>query len=77
MSTAIWGTVIDGKVVPETALPEGAHVQIVIPQSRPAKSPEPLPADLQAEFDAWSLGNAQALEVTERKCEEDLHDASR
>lgn len=41
MPTTVWGIVIDGRVVPSTPLPEGAHVEI-----RLADSPSEVPEDL-------------------------------
>jgi hypothetical protein len=72
MSTAIWGTVVDGKVVPESILPEGAHVQIVLPAGRPLHTPLSMTPDLQAELDAWQQGSAQAMELIDQIPDEEL-----
>jgi len=61
MTTTIWGIVRDGKIVPQTPLPEGLHVQITLPENVSAVPPE-----LQAELDAWTLGSAESLALVER-----------
>jgi hypothetical protein len=47
MTTTVWGVVREGRVVPSSPLPEGAHVEI-----RLADPPANAPDDLQAEFEA-------------------------
>ena len=32
MSDTIWGIVEDGKIIPQTPLPDGLHVQILVPE---------------------------------------------
>ena len=61
MATMIWGIVREGRIVPQTPLPEGLEVQISVPEETVLVPPE-----LQAELDAWSLGSAEALELVER-----------
>jgi hypothetical protein len=70
MSDVVWGVVREGKVVPERPLPEGASVQITLPDEVP-----PVPADLREELDAWALGSAQALDLVERLADEGAGDA--
>ncbi len=65
MATTVWGVVIDGRVVPSTPLPEGAHVEI-----RLADPPSEVPEDLQAEFEAWDHASASALDLVERLAQE-------
>jgi hypothetical protein len=65
MATMIWGIVKEGKIVPETPLPEGLHVRITLPEETAGVPPE-----LQAELEAWSLGSAEALALVERLAEE-------
>ncbi|HEX5270328.1 MAG TPA: hypothetical protein VFW33_07575 [Gemmataceae bacterium] len=65
MPTIVWGVVKEGKIIPEQPLPEGASVQITLPEEPPA-----VPADLKAELDAWALGSAQALDLVERLADE-------
>ncbi|MCI0685300.1 MAG: hypothetical protein L0Y71_24645 [Gemmataceae bacterium] len=67
---AIWGVVKNGLVIPQTPLPEGARVQIVVDTEAPA-----LPPDLQAEFDAWALGSGEALAAFERQLDADASHA--
>ena len=61
----IWGIVREGRVVPQTPLPEGLEVQISVPDETVLVPPE-----LQAELDAWSLGSAEALALVERLADE-------
>ncbi len=65
MSITITGVVKNGVVVPETALPEGARVEIHLQPDRPEVSPE-----LQEEFDAWERAGAGTIELVERLAEE-------
>lgn len=53
--TVVRGVVKNGLVVPEgeAKLPEGARVRIVL-------SPEPLPAELRADFAAWDRAGDEA-----------------
>jgi hypothetical protein len=61
VATLIRGIVKEGKIIPQTPLPEGLEVEIALPEQTFL-----VPPDLQAEFDAWSLGSAEALELVER-----------
>jgi hypothetical protein len=70
MSAMIWGVVKDGLIIPQSPLPEGARVQIVV-----ASGTEMLPADLQSEFDSWSLGSAEALQAFEQQLDSDASHA--
>ena len=66
MATTVGGVVKEGIVIPNSPLPEGAHVEI-----RVCEPPEPL-AELQAEFEAWDRASADALELVERLASETL-----
>jgi hypothetical protein len=70
MTNSTWGIVKDGVVVPDTVLPEGALVQIMVPES-----PLEVPPELQAEFDAWDLASARSLAEVERLATEGEKDA--
>jgi hypothetical protein len=70
MSNTTWGVVKEGVVIPDTALPEGARVEIAVPDG-----PLVVPPELQAEFDAWDLASAQTLAEVERLALEDETDA--
>lgn len=61
MATTVWGVVKEGRVVPSSPLPEGAHVEIRLPDP-----PADVPEDLRAEFEAWDRAGASALELVER-----------
>ena len=65
MSTTITGIVTNGVVVPNSPLPEGAHVEIHLKVSRPEVSPE-----LLEEFDGWERAGAGTIEMVERLAEE-------
>ena len=60
MTTTVWGVVKDGRVVPNSPLPEGAQVEIRI-----CETPPDVPAELQEEFDGWQRASADALELVE------------
>jgi hypothetical protein len=64
MSSTIWGVVQDGKIIPQTPLPDGLQVQITVPEEII------VPEELQAELAAWSQGNAEALAMVEQLAEE-------
>jgi hypothetical protein len=64
MATIILGVVREGKIVPETTLPEGLHVQISVPEE------VVIPEELQSDLEAWSQGNADALAMVEQLAEE-------
>jgi hypothetical protein len=74
MATTVWGVVKEGRVVPSSPLPEGAHVEI-----RLADPPAEVPEDLRAEFEAWDRAgaNANALELVERLAREGEADEAR
>jgi len=61
MATTVGGVVQEGRVVPDSPLPEGARVEIIIPETQLSVSPE-----LQLEFDAWDRASADALDLVER-----------
>jgi hypothetical protein len=61
MAAVVSGIVKEGKVVPQAALPEGLHVQILLPDE--------MPADLQEELNAWALGSVEALALVEHLAE--------
>ena len=71
MAVTIRGTVREGLVVPDSPLPEGARVEIVMPDS-----PSDIPPELQAEFEAWDRASAEALDLVERLAREDKPDDS-
>jgi uncharacterized protein (DUF433 family) len=60
MSLTIWGVVREGKIVPQRPLPDGLQVQITLPEEAV------IPEELQAELDAWSQWNAEALDLIEQ-----------
>jgi len=62
--TTIPGIVTNGVVVPNSPLPEGAHVDIHL-RLRPEVS-----AELQEEFDGWERAGAGTIEMVERLAEE-------
>jgi len=71
MPETIAGVVKDGLVVPASPLPEGAAVEIHLCPGKLQFTPEE-----QAEFAAWNLASAQALELVERLAQEsDDHEA--
>jgi hypothetical protein len=61
MATIIGGIVKSGLVVPDSPLPEGARVEIVLSEVEP---------ELQTEFEAWDRASAQALDLVERLAQE-------
>src|SRR3954468_9119721 len=70
MSATIAGVVRNGVIIPNTPLPEGAHVEIRLNDKPPEVSPE-----LQEEFDAWDRASADALDLVERLAQEtDSHE---
>jgi hypothetical protein len=72
MDLAVSGVVRGGVVVPDSPLPEGAQVEILI-----RNSINDVPPDLQAELDAWDRASANALELVERLAQEKTEDEKR
>ena len=68
MATTIRGVVREGKVVPQTPLPDGLQVEITLPDD------VVMPDDLQAELEAWAAGSAEALAEVERLAGEGTRD---
>jgi hypothetical protein len=52
----VQGVVREGRVVPDSPLPEGARVEVRLANPLPE-----VPADLQAEFEAWGRASDLAL----------------
>lgn len=61
MAIVIGGVVKAGMVVPDSPLPEGSRVEIVVSEVTP---------ELQAEFEAWDRASAQTLDLVERLAKE-------
>jgi hypothetical protein len=72
VATTVGGVVKEGRVVPDSPLPEGARVEIVLPDGPPV-----IPPDLKAEFDAWDRASAEALDLVERLAREGEADDAR
>jgi hypothetical protein len=72
MTTTVSGTVKGGLVVPDAPLPEGARVEIVLPDMQGG-----IPPELQAEFEAWDRASAEALDLVERLARQGERDDSR
>jgi hypothetical protein len=72
MEAAICGVVKGGVIVPDSPLPDGTRVEILIRDSM-----SDVPPDLQAEFDAWDRASANALELVERLAQEKTEDEKR
>ena len=68
----VWGVVKEGVVVPEAPLPEGARVEIRLPDPPPG-----LPPELKAELEAWDRASANALDLVERLAREGEGDEAR
>jgi hypothetical protein len=62
----VTGVVMNGIVVPNSPLPEGARVEIYLDPSSIEMEPE-----LKEELMAWQQGNAEALALVERLAQED------
>lgn len=62
MDEIIPGIVRDGRIIPDVPLLEGAQVEVRLV----ARTPE-VPAELQAEFEAWGRASDRALELTARR----------
>ena len=56
MSVIVAGFVKNGVVVPNVPLPGGAFVEVHV-----IGGPIEVPAELQAEFDAWNRASAESL----------------
>ena len=65
MSTTIMGIVANGVVVPNSPLPDGASVEILLQRDRLEVDPE-----LQDEFDDWERAGAGTVEMIEQLAEE-------
>ena len=65
MSITITGIVTNGVVVPNSRLPEGAHVEIHVCDSLE------MPPELKAELAAWQQGSAESIALVERLAEEE------
>jgi hypothetical protein len=61
MTTTVWGVVREGRVIPNSPLPEGAHAEI-----RLADPPASVPEELKAEIEAWGRASDKALDLVER-----------
>jgi hypothetical protein len=61
MSITTLGIVTNGVVVPNSPLPEGAHVEIHLSDSQ-----EEMPEELRQELAAWQQGSAEAIDLVER-----------
>jgi hypothetical protein len=72
MAITVEGIVKEGLVVPDSPLPEGTRVEIVLLDVLPD-----VPLELQAEFDAWDRASAQALDLVERLAQEEEVDDPR
>jgi hypothetical protein len=72
LATTVGGVVKEGRGVPDSPLPEGARVEMLLPDAVPS-----VPAELQAEFDAWDRASAQALDLVEQLAREGETDETR
>jgi hypothetical protein len=72
MPMIVAGFVKNGVVVPNAPLPEGAFVEVHV-----ISEPIEVPAELQAEFDAWDRASAESLDLVERLAREGEDDATR
>jgi hypothetical protein len=61
MASPVWGVVHNGRIVPSSPLPEGAHVEIRLCEPPPEVSPQ-----LQEELNAGQQASADALDLVER-----------
>ena len=64
MPQVIGGIVKNGVIVPHVALPEGAWVEIHVPD------PVEVPPELQEELEQWQRAGAESLEMVERMLSE-------
>ena len=60
MTSTVWGVVKEGIIVPDSILPEGARVEIRLPDTVPHVSDE-----LRAEVEAWGRASDDALALVE------------
>ena len=65
--TTIQGTVKDGRIDPDTPLPEGARVEIRVVQV----TMDDLDPELREELLGWQILGAQAWELVDRMVDED------
>ena len=72
MTTTIWGIVKEGRIVPSSPLPEGAHVEIRLADPSIEGQEE-----LREEFAAWDRASEDALDLIERVAQEGEADAAR
>ncbi len=70
MANSVPGIVQDGMVLPETPLPDGLNVQIVLPDNVDSEE-----AELRAEMAAWRAVGAKALGRVEELADEDPNHA--
>jgi hypothetical protein len=70
MASTIWGIVKEGKIIPDSPLPDGLKVEITLPDQVRVVPPE-----LQDELNAWAQGSAEALALVERIAVEGTADA--
>lgn len=66
MARTVSGVVKGGVVVPDTPLPEGERVEIVLSDA--------VPPDLEEEWRAWDRASDRALETVERLAQEQEQD---
>ncbi len=72
MTESVWGIVKAGVVVPQSPLPEGARVQILLEEAGPD-----VPLELEEELAAWQQASAEALVMVERLAQEGEADEKR
>ena len=60
MDAVVLGVVREGRVIPDSPLPEGVRVEVRLASSRPE-----VPPDLLAEFEAWGRASDRALALVE------------
>jgi hypothetical protein len=68
--TVVPGIVMNGVVVPNSPLPEGAHVEIQLKEMD-------VPPELQEELKAWQQASAKALALVEHIAQESPTDEKR
>lgn len=72
MSITIAGVVKNGVIIPNSPLPEGAHVEIHL-----GDESTDMPQELQDDLLAWQHASADALELVERLAKESDTDEKR